>query len=174
MRHFPGYRGSRRRSSYPRATARSVKYIINQAGSSESAGVNVVVIANGVDNTTLGQTTTTDTAIPVGSKIAKILIFMPKVNLGASTANFLAWSLQKLKVGQSVQDPLLAGGKANRQNIMLTGMIGLGAGQNNSLTVKYNVPKNHQRMADGESWNLVTNNGLAVSTQYMFIYKVWQ
>ncbi len=173
MRHFRGSRGSRR-SSIPRASIRSIKYIVNVAGASESAGLITIAIADGNDNTTLGQTSATDINVPVGSKITKFYLLCPKVNLGASTANFVAWSLQKLKVGQSIQDPLLAGGKALRKNIVLTGMMGLGAGQNNSLVIRFNIPRSMQRMADGDNWQLVQNNGLAVSTQYMFIYKVYQ
>ncbi len=174
MRHFRGSRGSRRGSSYPRSMVRSVKYIVNIGGASEGSGVQVQTIAAGKDNTTLGQVDTFDTEVPVGSRITKLLLMCPKVNLGSSTANFICWTLQKIRVGQTVQDPLLAGGKAQRQNIHLTGMLGLGAGQNNSLIIKFNIPKGLQRMGDGEGWQLVTNNGLAVSTQYQFIYKVWQ
>ncbi len=173
MRHFRGSRGSRR-GSIPRAMVRSVKYIVNIAGSSEAAGLVTIPIADGNDNTTLGQTSTTDINVPVGSKITKFVIMMPKVNLGSATANFITWSLQKLKVGQSIQDPILAGGKALRKNIVLTGMMGLGAGQNSSMVIKYNVPRSMQRMADGDNWQLVQNNGLVVSTQYQFIYKVFQ
>ncbi len=170
MRHFRSSRGSRR-GSFP---TRSVKYIVNIAGQSESAGVIAHTVAQGKDNTTLGQTSTTDDEIPVGSKIEKFILFMPKVNLGAATANFIVWSLQKTRTGQSIQDPILEGGKASRQNIHLTGMLGLGAGQNNSLKVIFRIPKSFQRMADGEVWSIVNNNGLAVSTQYKFLYKVLQ
>ncbi len=173
MRHFRGSRGGRRRS-IPRSTIRSAKYIVNIAGSSEAAGTQAKTIALGTDNTTLGQTTTTDFNIPVGSKIAKIEIFSPKVNLGAATANFITWSLQHIRTGQSVTSPITSGGNPLRNNIMLTGMLGLGAGQNNNLHISYRIPPKMQRMADGDSWTLVMDNGLAVSTQYQFIYKVFQ
>ncbi len=173
VRHFRGSRGSRRRS-LPRSTIRSAKYIVNQAGASEAAGLIAVSIAVGTDNTTLGQSTGSDIAIPVGSKIAVIDIFMPKVNLGASTANFIHWSIQRIGTSQAVLNPINAGGNPLRKNILLSGVLGLGAGQNNQLHVRYKIPTKYQRIGDGDVWSLVMNNGLAVSTIYQFIYKVFQ
>jgi len=174
MRHFRGSRGTRRRSSVPRGMSRSAKYIVNIAGSSEAAGLQAHTMINGADNTTLGQASVTDVGVPVGSKVTKIEIFCPKVNLGAGTANFIVWNIQRTESGQSIVSPITAGGNPLRKNIMLTGMLGLGAGQNNNLHIKYNIPPKFQRIADGNVWSLVFDNGLAVSTQYQFIYKVWQ
>ncbi len=173
MRHFRGFRGGRR-SRTPRTTARTAKYILSQAGASEAAGLSVVNMATGTDNVTLGQASVADVDIPVGSRIEKFEIFMPKVNLGAATANFITWSIQRIVTGQSVLNPISAGGNPLRKNILLTGQMGLGAGQNNSLHVKFNVPRKFQRIGDGDQWILVNNNGLAVSTSYYIIYKVIQ
>ncbi len=157
----------------PRGSTRSAKYIVNIADASEAAGTTATTIINGADNVTLGQASVTDVGVPVGSKIARIEIFMPKVNL-AATANFVTWSIQRTVSGQSIISPILSGGNPLRKNILLTGMIGLGEGQNNSLHVKYNVPKSFQRIGDGDVWSIVNDNGGAVSTQYQFIYKVFQ
>ncbi len=172
MRHFRSYRGSRRKSM-PRSTIRSVKYIVSQSGASEAAGLTAVTILKGVDNTTLGQTGQTDVDVPTGAKVAQIEIFMPKVNLGSATANFITWTLQHTKTGQAVKNPDSLAGNALRTNVMLTGVLGLGAGQNNNLHIKYKIPPKFQRIADGDIWNLVNDNGLAVSTFYYFIYKVY-
>ncbi len=172
MRHFRGSRGTRR-GSLPRSTLRSAKYIVVSGPSSEAAGIQAVVVAKGVDNAALGQTGPTDTSIPVGAKISKIEIFMPKVNLGAATANFITWTLQRTLTGQSVINPISAAGDAKRTNIMLTGVLGLGAGQNNQLHITYKVPPKFQRMQDDMFWNLVMDNGLAVSTFYYIIYKIF-
>ncbi len=174
MRHFRGSRGGRRRSIVPRGSTRSVKYIVNIAAASEPAGTNAHTIINTADNVTLGQVSTTDVGVPVGSRVTKIEIFMPKVNLGAATANFITWTLQRTNTGQSIVSPITSGGNPLRKNIMLTGMIGLGAGQNNSLHVSYKVPFKFQRCADGDVWSIVNDNGLVVSAQYQFIYKLWQ
>ncbi len=141
--------------------------------SSEAAGLIARTISIGTDNAVLGQTGPTDTAVPVGAKIATIEMFMPKVNLGAATANFVHWTLQRTRTGQSVINPISAGGNALRNNILLSGVLGLGAGQNNNLHIKYKVPPKFQRVADGDVWNVVMNNGLAVSTVYYFIFKVF-
>ncbi len=172
MRHFRGSRGSRSRSM-PRSTVRSAKYIVVSGPSSEAAGLIAVTMAQGVDNATLGQTSVTDTAIPTGAKIAKFDIFMPKVNLGAATANFVHWTIQRTVTGQSVQNPITAGGDAKRTNILLTGVIGLGAGQNNQLHVTFKIPPKFQRVQDNQVWSIVNNNDLAVSTTYYIVYKVF-
>ncbi len=172
MPRFRSYRGSRRRSGIPRSTVRSNKYIVNIAAASEAAGVIAVTMALGTDNATLGQSSTIDTAVPVGAKISKIEIFMPKVNL-AATANFVHWSIQRTLSGQSVINPILAGGNSLRRNIMLQGVVGLGEGQNNQLHVTFKIPPKYQRIGDGDLWGLVHNNTGAVSTTYQFIYKIF-
>ncbi len=171
-RHYSRRMG-RRRGNIPRSTVRSVKYIVNQAGASSGAGLEAVTMIQGVDNATLGQTGATDVAVPTGAKISKIEIFMPKVNLGENTANFVTWSIQHTRTGQAVVSPILQGGNPLRSNVMLTGVIGLGQGQNSGLHIKYDIPASLQRVRDGDLWVIVNNNGLAVSTQYMFIYKVF-
>ncbi len=172
MRHFRGFRGGRRRSM-PRNTIRSAKYIVVSGPFTEAAGLIARTIAIGVDNATLGQTSVTDKDVPVGAKIAQFEIFMPKVNLGAATANFIHWTMQRTITGQAVVNPITAGGNPLRKNILLTGVLGLGAGQNNQLHIKFKVPPKYQRIADGDVWNLVMDNGLAVSATYYFIYKIF-
>ncbi len=158
----------------PRGARRSVKYQVTQAGASEGAGLQAVTMWKGKDEETLGQTGVNDTDVPTGSIVPSVEIWMPKVNLGAGTANFITWSIQRTQTGQAVVDPIVQAGNPLRRNVLLTGKLGLGAGQNNSLHFKYRVPKKYQRVGDGDVWNLVMNNGLAVSTEYMFIFKVYQ
>ncbi len=158
----------------PRGMSRSAKYIVNIAGASESAGLVAHTIINGADNTTLGQASITDVGVPVGSKVTQIEIFMPKVNLGAGSANFVTWTIQRTESGQSIVSPITSGGNPLRKNIMLTGLVGHGAGQNSSLHIKFKVPPKFQRIADGNVWSIVNDNTAAISAQYQFIYKVWQ
>ncbi len=158
----------------PRGARRSVKYQVTQAGSSEAAGIQAVTMWKGKDEETLGQTGVNDTDVPTGSIVPSVEIWMPKVNLGSGTANFITWSIQRTQTGQAVVDPIVQAGNPLRRNVMLTGKLGLGTGQNNNLHFKYRVPKKYQRVGDGDVWNLVMNNGLAVSTEYMFIFKVYQ
>jgi len=175
MRHFRGSRGTRRRNGPPRNSTRSAKYIVEVGGATEAVGTTVATIAVGTDNTTLGQTGAVDTAVPVGSKITLIDIRMPKVNKVAGTANFIHWSLQHTVTGQSIINPANASGNPLRKNIMLSGVLGLGSGQNSSGThIRYRVPKAFQRVADGDVWHLVNNNLLIVDTIYQFVYKVYQ
>ncbi len=158
----------------PRGSTRSVKYIVDIAGASEAAGFQAHTIALGTDNATLGQTGPTDVAVPTGSKIVLLDIRMPKVNLGAGTANFIHWALERTLAGQSLVNPSLMGGHSNRTSVLLSGVIGLGAGQNNSLHIRYKVPKKFQRVSEGLVWTIAFNNGLACSAIYQFMYKVFQ
>jgi len=158
----------------PRGSTRSVKYVVDIAGASEGAGLIAHTMATGTDNTTLGQTGPTDVAIPTGSKIVLFDIRMPKVNLGAATANFVAWSIQRTQQGQAIVNPILMGGNGLRKNVLLSGIMGLGAGQNNSTHIRYKVPKKFQRIGDNDVWSIVNDNGLAVSAQYQFMFKVFQ
>ncbi len=154
-------------------STRGVKYIIVEGPQTDAAGLIVTPLAIGTDNATAGQTGVTDTAIPVGAKIVSMDIWMPKVNLGAASANFITWSIQHLQQGQGVVNPISAGGSPLRKNIVLSGVIGLGTGQNNNLHIKFKVPKRFQRMGDGDSWQLCVDNTSAVSTLYYIIYKIW-
>jgi len=172
MRHFRGFRGSRRRS-IPRSMTRSAKYIVVSGPVTAAAGIEAVTMFQGQDNTVLGQTGPTDAGVPVGAKISQIEIFMPKVNLGAGTANFIHWTIQRSLTGQSIVNPITASGNPLRKNILLSGVLGLGAGQNNSLHVKYKIPPKFQRIGDGDIWSIVNDNGLAVSVTYYIIYKVF-
>lgn len=171
MRHFRGSRGMRR-SNGPRPIVRTAKYIVVDGPATEGAGLTVIGLVSGTDNAVLGQTGVTDITVPVGARITSMEIFMPKVNLGAGTANFITWTIQHINTGQAIVNPVTAGGNPLRKNIILTGKIGLGAGQNNSLHIKFRVPKKFQRIADGDLWQLVNNNFLAVSADYYIIYKV--
>lgn len=151
---------------------RSVKYVIVDGPASAGAGTEVVSVALGVDNATLGQTGPTDGSIPTGARIESMDIFMPKVNLGAATANFITWTLQRTVQSQAVINPLAVAGSGLRKNVILTGVLGLGAGQNNQLHIKFKIPRKFQRMSDGDAWSIVNDNGLAVSVFYYIIYKV--
>jgi len=157
----------------PRGSTRSSKYIVQQAASSEAAGTQVVSMCLGADDAVLSQSGSADITVPVGAKVKELDIRMPKVNLGAATANFIHWTIQRIQPSQAVLSPILTAGSTLRRNVMLSGVIGLGAGQNNSLHVKYKIPKTFWRMGDGQSWQLVMDNGLACSTVYQIIYKVF-
>ncbi len=170
MRHFRSFRGSRRGNGV-RPMVRTAKYIVVTAAASEASGTNAVTFMKGKDDTTLGQTSVTDNNVPVGARITKVEMFMPKVNLTA-TANFVTWSITRSLSGQAVINPVVAGGDPLRKNILLTGVVGLGDGQNNSLHVKWKVPRRFQRVGDGDLWIVVNNNESAVSTFYYFIYTV--
>ncbi len=170
MRHFRSFRGSRRRSMQP--AIRTAKYIIVSGPSSAGAGIEAVTMAIGTDNATLGQTGVTDTAVPTGCKIESFEIFMPKSSVSADVADFVQWTIQKIDSGQSVVNPITAGGDPLRKNIMLSGSLVCGFAQNNGLHVKYRVPKGKQRMGDGQLWTLVNNNQRATQVHYYIIYKV--
>ncbi len=163
MRHF--------RRSRPRSVIRTAKYIVVSGPTAEAGGTQVISMVLGADNAVLGQTGVTDVTVPVGARIEKIEIFMPKINLGA-VSNFCTWSVQRTVSGQSVISPILAGGSPLRKNIILTGCVGMGENQNNSLHIKFRIPKRFQRVGDADAWQIVNNNSSVMTSFYYIIYTV--
>ncbi len=167
-----GMMGGRRRGyPRPRNVIRTAKYIVVVGPASEATGTTVTPMILGADNAVLGQTGVTDITVPVGARVEKIEIFMPKIGLGA-IGNFITWSVQHLVSGQAVISPIVAGGSPLRKNIILTGHVGLGQNQNNSIHVKFRIPKRFQRIGDGDAFQIVNHNHLAVTTDYYIIYTV--
>ncbi len=156
----------------PRGSTRSKKYQVVVAPASESAGKVNFEMAKAVDNAALGQTSVTDSVVPVGSKITELRIRWQ----GASLANVAVighWSLQHLAAGQATVDPKVAGGDPLFKNIMLSGMLSVGFNQNSGLNLVYKVPKKFWRLGDTESWQLVTNFNNVMTVSKEVIYKVF-
>ncbi len=156
----------------PKGSTRSRKYQVVSAPASESAGKVDFLLAKGVDNATLGQTSVVDENIPVGAKITELRIRWEGVSL-ANVAVIGHWSLQRVSANQSTLDPAVAGGNSQFKNIMLSGMKSVGLNQNSSLNIRYKVPKKFWRVGDDEEWQFVTNFNNVMTVSKECIYKVF-
>ncbi len=142
------------------------------APASESAGKQDFKLAEGLDNAVLGQTSVTDSGVPVGAKITELRVRWE----GASLANVAVighWSIQRLSAGQGTLDPAVGGGNILFKNIMLSGMKSVGLNQNSSLNIRYKIPKKFWRLGDTERWYLVTNFNNVMTVGKSVIYKVF-
>lgn len=157
----------------PRGSTRSRKYTVDQAEASEIAGIQAFILATGTDNDTLGQTAATDNAVPTGSKIMLLDLRAVFGNLVAIN-DFVYWSIQLRRSGQANLNPLSPGGSPLLKNIMLSGLFSIGKEQNKTLHIRYKIPKALQRVADGNIWAFVTNNGAVTTTAMQCVYKVFQ
>lgn len=157
----------------PKGSIRSKKYVIDEAEASETAGLHSFFMATGTDNTTLGQSSATDNAVPVGSRIK---IFDLRAVFGNLVAvnDFVYWSIQRRVSGQSGINPLSPGGNPLIKNILLSGLFSVGKEQNKTLHIRYKVPKRFQRLGDGDVWTFSYNLGQITTTAKQVVYKVFQ
>ncbi len=154
----------------PRPFVKTFKKIINSAQASVTSGNNIEILATGVDAISPKQTTATDTDVPTGSRIRYMEIQFAAVNLltGAAMLNV---SIQYKLSGQSFVDPNLAGGHAQRNQIMHQVMYSAGPDQNASRIFKFKVPSKFQRLKEGMVWGLVWNGSGTVTRIVQTIYK---
>ncbi len=170
MRHF---RGSRRRSGPPRGGIVSNKYVVDEAESTEVAGLQVFQMALGVDGTTMSQTGVTDTSVPSGAKITKLDIRVSYSNL-ASLSAFVHWAIELRLSGQASINPITVGGSPLRTIVMLSGVKSVGDNQNQDIHIVYKIPPKFQRMKDGMQWQWTANLGQLMQTVKQVVYKVYQ
>ncbi len=156
----------------PKGSTRSRKYQVVVAPASESAGKIDFQVVRALDDEVLGQTSVTDSDVPVGAKVTEIRIRWEGVSL-ANVAVIGHWSLQRIDALQPTLDPAVAGGDPLFKNIMLSGMKSVGLNQNSSLNIRYKVPKKFWRLADGQRWFFVTNFNNVMTVSKEAIYKVF-
>ncbi len=155
-----------------RGSTRSVKYVIDEPQATSQTTVQTFQLAKGTDNATLGQTSGTDVAIPTGAKIKQFNIMSCWGSI-SDVSTFLHWSIQLVKTGQNVVDPTAVGGDGARNNVMMQGMVCVGEHQNQSVDIKYKVPKKFWRLADDSKWDFVTKCSTNVDTVKQCVYKVF-
>ncbi len=157
----------------PRGSSQSRKYIVEVASASETGSTKIdFVLAKGQDNTTLGQASSVDSLVPVGSKIKVLDLRICYANL-ANVAVFVHWCIQRVQTGQSTIDPKVAGGSTLSKNIMLSGMKSVGLNQNSDMHIRYKVPKSMLRMADDMKWVYTSNATNVMTAQKEVVYKVF-
>ncbi len=156
----------------PRGSTRNSKNIVDEIQATSGTTKKTWSVVLGTDDATLGQTNGQDIAVPTGAKIKQISFLTCWGNITGVSA-FCHWSIQKFHSGQASVNPQFQAGDPLRKNILMSGIICIGQFQNASLDIKYKIPKAFQRVADGDTWALVTNSSVNVDTVKQAIYKVF-
>jgi len=68
-------------------------------------------------------------------------------------------------------DLLSVGGDPIRNQVHLQLLRMLGANQNVNFHIKFKVPKQFQRVREGDFWLLVTESDVVTNSAWQFIYK---
>ncbi len=170
MFHSRGFRGSRRGRG-PKPFTKTYKKIINSGQASVTSGKNNETLAVGTDAIAPGQSTVTDPAVPTGSRIRYFEVQFVIVNLTAGAA-FTNCTLQYVLTGQGSVDPNLAGGHAQRNQILHMDMFSAGPDQNSNHKFRFKVPPKFQRIREGMQWLLVWNCSATVTRIVQTIYKI--
>ncbi len=156
----------------PKGSTRGVKYVIDEALTTSGTTKKNFDLVIGVDNETLGQSSSTDKNVPSGAKVKQINIMTCWGSItGVST--FVHWSIQRTKSGQSSINPTAVGGDPLRTNVMMQGMQCVGEFQNAAVDIKYKIPKKFWRIADGDKWIFTSISSTNVDTVKQAIYKVF-
>jgi len=166
-----GFRGGRRRSSAPKPVTRTYKKVLNFADASFSAGFQQEQFALGVDGVAITQGSATDGNVPTGSKI-KFVEFQFAVHNSVETPCFINCTLQYRLSGQTVQDPDLIGGNAQRNQVLHQDLFSVGALQNSTHKFKFKIPPKFQRLREGMAWSLTWSNSATVNRECQIIYIV--
>ncbi len=157
----------------PRPMMRSYKMVINHAQASRVAAADIVFgIATGADAKVPGQTSAVDVIVPVGCRIEGFTFQLGIVNL-VSVANFTHATIQLRRSGQTTVSPLVVGGDPLRNTIHRQYLWSHGADQNSSHELRFKIPKQFQRVRDGDIWQLVTNSSQIVTSVAQVIYKYY-
>ncbi len=156
----------------PRGSTTSRKYTVDVATASESAGAIDFILASGLDNATLGQTSATDVTIPVGAKIKLLDLRLSWASL-ANVVVVIHWTIQRVQTQQTALDPKSPGGNTRTKNIMLSGLKSVGLNQNSDMHIRYRVPKSMQRMGDDVKWVFSSNANNVMTATKQCIYKVF-
>lgn len=157
-----------------RRVTQSFKKIIYHAGASRVASTNISFgLVTGVDSVAAGQTAPTDDQVPTGSIIPAIEVQLAVANL-VSVLFTYGISMQLLRANQSAINPNVAGGNPQRNQIIFQKLLMLGKDQNGNHTFKFKIPKQFQRIREGDSWKFVMNGDQVHSSALQAIYKFYR
>jgi len=172
VRHYGGYRGSRR-SHGPKPVVVSFKKVLNFASASFSAGFQSERFIIGKDSQTSEQLTATDSDVPTGS-IVKYVEIQIALNNSVATPVYINCSIQYHLSGQTVVDPDLVGGDDQRNQVLHQDLFTVGQDQNSTHKFKFKIPKKFQRIRAGTEWKLVWSNSATVNREVQMIYKFYR
>lgn len=172
MRHFRGFRGSRRNSG-TKPVVKSYKKVLNVLEAGYAAGFRTIAIATGTDAIASGQTSITDAAVPTGSIIKYVEVQFSLTNVTSANI-YVNTTFGYRLAGQVVVDPVLIGGNNKRNQIIHMSQNGIGTNQNFNRTFRFKIPKQFQRLREGMLWDFTWRNNASVNAQTQVIYKFYQ
>ncbi len=169
---MPRYR-SRRRSSF-RPITKTYKKVLTFAPAAHAAATKIdFPLVTGVDSLAAGQTSVTDSTVPTGSVVSYIEINYSFLNLIAPGSGvFMSLSIQQLLTGQSSLDPRVVGGDPQRNQVFHQEVIAMGSNQNGNRVIRFKIPKNFQRVRDGQRWFFTVIASGVFSDNLQVIYKI--
>ncbi len=156
-----------------KAVIQSYKKVIFFVNASFTSGFASQRIAIGVDSVAAGQTSATDSQVPTGCLMKQFEVQFA-VNNSVATPCYVNCSLQYTLVGQAVVDPNIAGGNAQRNQILHQELFTVGQDQNSTHKFKVLIPKQFQRVREGMAWFLVFNNSATINCSTQMIYKFYR
>ncbi len=151
---------------------RFFKKVINHAGASIAAGtLTPDLIAQGLDSVSPGQTSATDTTVPVGVKLSTIDVQYTFGNLAAAVST-IHWTLQIRRGGQTAfVHPQLVGGDNQRNQVFKQLLRSAGQNQNVVIHLRFKIPKMFRRVRDGDIWGVNWICDTVIGRTAQMIYK---
>ncbi len=168
------HRRSRRRSSPVRPVINSIKTVINIAPASRAAATDFPIpMSTGDISVAPGQTTTSDSGVPIGSHIKFIEIQYAITNLVAISM-FVNMCIQLTRAGQSPVSPLTVGTSMQRNQVHYQQLFSVGKEQNSNHVWRFKVPRRFQRVREGDVWNFSRNASATFTEATQIIYKYYR
>lgn len=158
----------------PPAVTQSYKKVLNFAATSRVAATQVNhSLVSGVDSTAQGQTSATDPNVVTGSKIYRIEIQYAVQNLVAVSA-FIHASVQFKRSGQASISPQTVGGNPQRNQVLHQDLFSIGKEQNVNRKYIVKVPKQFQRIREGDIWSFSYIPDQIVTDVCQVIFKTYR
>lgn len=163
----------KRRTPRVRAVTQSFKKVLNEAPASRAATEHTMGLVTGVDSIAAGQTSAVDPQVPTGAKIFRIEIQYAASNL-VSIASFAHITVQLLRSGQGSINSNVVGGNPQRNQVIHQDLMSLGKDQNINRKYIISVPKQFQRVREGDQWRFNRNYSQITTDCVQVIYKFYR
>ncbi len=162
----------RRRSYTARPIVQSFKQISVDGPALRLAATNILhSLVIGVDN--YAGPTVANNEVPTGAKIFNIILFLSLGSI-ASPATTLHFTVQCLRSGQGQVPPGTQGGNPQRNQVIHTEMFFVTAQQSINRTMIIKVPKQYQRIREGDIFQLVYRGDTVFTSITQVIYKFYR
>ncbi len=165
-------RGGRSRSRMALRPIDSYKQVTVDGPASRAAATNIShVLVLGVDNYT--GPSAANSEVPTGAKVFGILILASFTNL-VSISALLHFNVMAIRSGVAAPTPGAIGGSPNRNMVIFTDMKFLGKDQNNNVRLFVKIPKQYQRIREGDQIFLSYRADTVFASATQAIYKFYR